>query len=199
MSYNIETRSITEFVTDSKIKLPRFQRKSTWTAKQNFELAISIFQEYPVGVVIINDEGHTSWLLDGRQRRAALRDLRANPDLVYDWARKYIKFKSNQDIVELKNMFWDKIDAYLQQEEQEDEDSMLVAEPESAAPEEDYRGLKAKATHTLLKGISKSVEKNSDILWNFTKFLINRDGTLVKRYAPTTTPEDIEKDIQGML
>ena len=69
----------------------------------------------------------------------------------------------------------------------------------SAAPTEEYKGLKAKATHTLLKGISKSVEKNSDILWNFTKFLINRDGTLVKRYAPTTTPEDIEKDIQGML
>ena len=69
----------------------------------------------------------------------------------------------------------------------------------SAAPTEDYKGLKAKATHTLLKGISKSVEKDSDILWNFTKFLINRDGTLVKRYAPTTTPEDIEKDIQGML
>ena len=60
MSYNIETRSITEFVTDSKIKLPRFQRRSTWSAKQNFELAISIFQEYPVGVVIINDEGHSS-------------------------------------------------------------------------------------------------------------------------------------------
>ena len=69
----------------------------------------------------------------------------------------------------------------------------------SAAPAEEYNGLKAKATHTLLKGISKSVEKDSDILWNFTKFLINRDGTLVKRYAPTTTPEDIEKDIQGML
>ena len=120
MSYNIETRSISEFVTDSKIKLPRFQRKSTWTAKQNFELAISIFQEYPVGVVIINDEGHTSWLLDGRQRRSALRDLRANPDLVYDWARKYIKFKSNQDVVELKHMFWDRIDAYLQQEEDDD-------------------------------------------------------------------------------
>lgn len=34
MSYNIETRSITEFVTDSKIKLPRFQRKSTWTANR---------------------------------------------------------------------------------------------------------------------------------------------------------------------
>ena len=69
----------------------------------------------------------------------------------------------------------------------------------SVAPAEEYKGLKAKATHTLLKGISKSVEKDSDILWNFTKFLINRDGTLVKRYAPVTTPEDIEKDIQEML
>ena len=129
MSYNIETRSISEFVTDSKIKLPRFQRKSTWTAKQNFELAISIFQEYPVGVVIINDEGHTSWLLDGRQRRTALRELRANPDLVYEWARKYIKFKNTQDEKEVKDMYWEKIDAYLQQEEQEDEEIIGVAEP----------------------------------------------------------------------
>ena len=142
MSYNIETRSITEFVTDSKIKLPRFQRKSTWSAKQNFELAISIFQEYPVGVVIINDEGHTSWLLDGRQRRSALKNLRANPDMVYDWARKYIKFKANQDIVEVKEMFWERIDAYLQQEENDDEDnygieSDLVSEPDLFAEEQD--------------------------------------------------------------
>ena len=69
----------------------------------------------------------------------------------------------------------------------------------SAAPAEEYKGLKAQAAHAMLKGLSKSVEKDSDILWNFTKFLINRDGTVVKRYAPTTTPEDMEKDIQGML
>ena len=67
------------------------------------------------------------------------------------------------------------------------------------APTEEYSGLKAKATRKLLKGLSKSVEKDSDILWNFTKFLINRDGTVVKRYAPTTTPDDIEKDIQVMI
>ena len=69
----------------------------------------------------------------------------------------------------------------------------------SQAPTEEYKGLKAKATKKLLKGLSKSVEKDSDILWNFTKFLINRDGTVVKRYAPTTTPDDIEKDIQEMI
>lgn len=121
MSYTIETRSVSEFVTDVKIKLPRFQRKSTWTAKQNFELAISIFQEYPVGVVIINDEGHKSWLLDGRQRRTALKDLRSNPDLVYDWARSYIKFKSNESEDILKTMFWEKVDSYLQKEDEEDD------------------------------------------------------------------------------
>ncbi|MBQ3767133.1 MAG: glutathione peroxidase [Bacteroidales bacterium] len=69
----------------------------------------------------------------------------------------------------------------------------------SQAPTEAYNGLKAKATRTMLKGISKSVEKDSDILWNFTKFLVNRDGTVIKRYAPVTKPEDIEKDIQGMI
>ena len=69
----------------------------------------------------------------------------------------------------------------------------------SMAPTEEYKGLKAKAAATLFKSISKSVEKDSDIKWNFTKFLINRDGTILKRYAPTTTPEDIEKDIQGIL
>ena len=55
------------------------------------------------------------------------------------------------------------------------------------APTEEYNGLKAKATKTMLKGLSKSVEKDSDILWNFTKFLVNRDGTVVKRFAPSHT------------
>ncbi|MBQ9310681.1 MAG: glutathione peroxidase [Bacteroidales bacterium] len=67
------------------------------------------------------------------------------------------------------------------------------------APSEEYKGIKAKATHTMLKGISKSVEKESDILWNFTKFLISRDGGTIKRFAPTTEPKDFEKDIQEML
>ena len=67
------------------------------------------------------------------------------------------------------------------------------------APTEEYKGLKAKAAHAMLKRISKSVEKDSDILWNFTKFLVDREGNVVGRYAPTTKPEDIEKDVLKYL
>ncbi len=69
----------------------------------------------------------------------------------------------------------------------------------SVAPTEEYKGLKGKATHNMLKRLSKSVEKDSDILWNFTKFLVNRDGTVVKRFAPVAEPDSFESDIQEML
>ena len=51
------------------------------------------------------------------------------------------------------------------------------------APSEEVKGLKAKAATALFSKISKSVEKESDIKWNFTKFLISRDGNTIKRYA----------------
>ena len=67
------------------------------------------------------------------------------------------------------------------------------------APTEEYNGLKAKAAKALFKTISKSVEKDSDIKWNFTKFLISKDGETIKRYAPTTEPKDFEKDVVAMI
>ncbi|GEL08726.1 glutathione peroxidase [Salisediminibacterium halotolerans] len=38
-----------------------------------------------------------------------------------------------------------------------------------------------------------------DIKWNFTKFLVDKNGHVVKRYAPKTSPKEIEKDIQQLL
>ena len=67
------------------------------------------------------------------------------------------------------------------------------------ATTEEYIGLKAKATGKMLKGISKTYRKESDIRWNFTKFLVSRDGATVKRFAPTTEPSDFEKDVEEML
>jgi len=37
------------------------------------------------------------------------------------------------------------------------------------------------------------------IKWNFTKFLINREGQVLKRYAPSDTPEKIEDDLREMI
>lgn len=39
----------------------------------------------------------------------------------------------------------------------------------------------------------------SDLKWNFTKFLVNREGEVVKRYGSATTPVSIEDDIKGLL
>ena len=45
----------------------------------------------------------------------------------------------------------------------------------------------------------KSGLLGSSIKWNFTKFLIDRSGKVVGRYAPTTTPESLTNDIEALL
>lgn len=57
-------------------------------------------------------------------------------------------------------------------------------------------------THPLYKFLKESapgVLGTEMIKWNFTKFLINRDGTVAQRYAPQTKPEDIAADIEKLL
>lgn len=56
-------------------------------------------------------------------------------------------------------------------------------------------------THPIFKYLKKQLggTLTSAIKWNFTKFLIDKDGNPVKRYAPTTVPKDIEKDIKKVL
>ena len=50
-----------------------------------------------------------------------------------------------------------------------------------------------------LKGEAPGIMGSKGIKWNFTKFLIGRDGKVVRRYAPTDKPEKIAKDIAGLL
>ena len=47
--------------------------------------------------------------------------------------------------------------------------------------------------------ISKTCTKDGDIVWNFTKFLVDKDGNAVKRYSPITNPSEIEKDLLELL
>ncbi|MGL5210940.1 MAG: glutathione peroxidase, partial [Acinetobacter junii] len=46
---------------------------------------------------------------------------------------------------------------------------------------------------------AKGILGSESIKWNFTKFLINQNGEVIKRYSPTTKPEKIGKDIQKLL
>lgn len=57
-------------------------------------------------------------------------------------------------------------------------------------------------THPLfryLKSGAKGLMGSEGIKWNFTKFLVNRDGEVVKRYPPTAKPADLREDIQQLL
>jgi glutathione peroxidase len=50
-----------------------------------------------------------------------------------------------------------------------------------------------------LKGEAKGLLGTEAIKWNFTKFLIGKDGQVIKRYAPTDKPESLAKDIEAAL
>jgi len=53
--------------------------------------------------------------------------------------------------------------------------------------------------YTFLKTQKEGIDGAKDIRWNFTKFLINKKGTVVQRYDSKITPETIEPDIKKLL
>jgi len=67
-------------------------------------------------------------------------------------------------------------------------------------PDEKVTGLKDKAVMKMVDSLSKSDgREEGGVRWNFTKFLISKDGSVIKRYAPVAKPEDMEADIEAML
>jgi glutathione peroxidase len=63
----------------------------------------------------------------------------------------------------------------------------------------DVNGDKTHPLYKLLKREAPGLLGSEAIKWNFTKFLVDRSGRVVKRYAPTDTPQSIEKDIEAAL
>lgn len=66
-------------------------------------------------------------------------------------------------------------------------------------PDEEVVGLKNKMAMKAVAKISKTCKKKGDIVWNFTKFLVDKDGNAVKRYNPTFDPNEIEEDLIKLL
>ncbi len=63
----------------------------------------------------------------------------------------------------------------------------------------EVNGDKAAPLYKYLKAERKGLLGTEAIKWNFTKFLVNRDGEVVRRYAPTDTPETIGRDMIPLL
>ena len=63
----------------------------------------------------------------------------------------------------------------------------------------DVNGPDASPLFDWMKKEQKGIMGTTAIKWNFTKFLIDRDGNVVKRYGPQDTPKSIAKDIEKLL
>jgi len=63
----------------------------------------------------------------------------------------------------------------------------------------EVNGPGASPLYDWMKKEAPGVMGTKSVKWNFTKFLIGRDGKVVRRYAPTDKPEALEKDIQALL
>lgn len=65
--------------------------------------------------------------------------------------------------------------------------------------EEKIEGMKNKMAMKGVAKISTTCKKENDIKWNFTKFLIDKEGNVVGRYSPTFDPKHMEEDILKLL
>ena len=63
----------------------------------------------------------------------------------------------------------------------------------------DVNGDKADPLFAYLKKAAPGLLGSKAIKWNFTKFLVRKDGTVFKRYAPQTRPEEMISDIEKLL
>ena len=63
----------------------------------------------------------------------------------------------------------------------------------------EVNGPNAAPIYEHLKSEAPGLLGSEGIKWNFTKFLVDRYGKVVKRYAPQTKPADIQRDIEGLL
>ena len=92
-----------------------------------------------------------------------------------------------------------KFDQLAKVEVNGDKEDPLFAFLKKESPEEDAKGMKNNLSMKAIEKISKTFLKPDDIKWNFTKFLIDRDGNIVGRFAPTVKPEDLESVVEKII
>ena len=78
-------------------------------------------------------------------------------------------------------------------------ESPLYTFLKNASGEDIINGMKNKMAMKAVEKISKTYKNKNDIKWNFTKFLVDKEGNVVGRYSPTYKPLDMEEKIKELL
>ncbi len=78
-------------------------------------------------------------------------------------------------------------------------ESPLFAYLKKEAPEEEVQGMKNKLAMKAIEKISSTAKNPGDVKWNFTKFLVDRQGKVIGRFAPTTEPGKIDEKINEII
>ena len=78
-------------------------------------------------------------------------------------------------------------------------ESPLFTHIKNEIKDDKINGIKNKAAMKAIEKISSTYKKQGDIKWNFTKFLVDRNGKVVGRYSPTTKPEELEEKIEELI
>ena len=81
----------------------------------------------------------------------------------------------------------------------ENTDPLYVYLKNELPTKEVVKSEKQTALYAHLEKYDKNLLKNENISWNFSKFLVNQEGKIVKRYEPYIEPEEIVKDIEALL
>ena len=81
----------------------------------------------------------------------------------------------------------------------ETEDPVFTELKAQAPADEPVKGLKAKAAMAAISKLSATCKLPADIKWNFTKFLVDREGKVVRRLSPIADPMELEETIKELL
>lgn len=197
--YEIRPESIKTFITANNIQLPRFQRKQTWDAKKNFELCISVFKNYPIGVSILsvdtNRDKPVRWLLDGRQRRNALKLLYEDPENVYYWAQSFIKFKNSDQHQDLLEKYWIKINEFLENDDEDNSSSDTSEQDEQSAEDSNNDSLPDEIETNEEQAENVNLKDGLSLLFEIIRLCHNK----TKKGTGFTAPFDFSKFVEIKL
>lgn len=107
---------------------------------------------------------------------------------------------TDDEIREFCQMKYDtKFEQFSKIEVNGDKEEGLYTYLKKEMPIEEVIGTKNKLAMKAIKKISTTCKNKGDIVWNFTKFLVNREGKVIKRYDPTFLPSNMEEDIKKII